>query len=68
MEHILQPRTSDLGRNHSDKHQSRVELGIDDLGIESDARQDDAGTSSRIGCEGEVDEVKLAEARQPPRK
>ena len=68
MENVLQPGTSELGRDHSHKHQSRVELRVDNPGVERDARQDDAGTSTRICREGEIDEVKPAKAGEPTRK
>ena len=44
IEHVLQPRIGELRCNQCDKHQSRVELRIDDPGIEGNARQDNAGT------------------------
>jgi hypothetical protein len=65
IENVLQPRTSELGRNHSDKHESRVELGVDDPGVEGDAGYDDAGTTTCIGRERKIDEVKPAEASEP---
>src|SRR5215471_12134085 len=68
MEHVLQPGTSELGRNHSDKHQSRVELGIDDPGVEGNAREDDARASTRICRQRKIHEVKPVEASEPSRK
>ena len=61
MEHILQPRTCKLRRNDGNQHQSRVELGVNDPGIEGDARQDDAGAATGIGRERQIDEIKAAE-------
>jgi hypothetical protein len=68
MEDIFQPRPGKLRRNHSHKDQCRVELGIDDPGVEGDAPQNDARTAARICRQREIDEVKVVEARQPAGK
>jgi hypothetical protein len=43
-----------LGRNNSDKHQSHVELGVDDPAVKSDTRRDNSWTSMRICREREI--------------
>ncbi len=67
-EHVFQPCTCKLRGNHCGQHQSCVKSRVNDSRIEGYAGQHDAGTTTRVCRERQINEVEPAESSQPARK